>query len=191
MTVSSPTICFSSAFTVNFYLPRCLLCLAIVNNKSLWVVKIQVQKRFKRRFQKCRKQREKKKLPDEAKRSVLVTWLSLEPSADFSTFLITTSPAPTPARPFCVRSSLCCRSSCRRVSRSFSLWSGVEERREGTERRDREVERWCKWKKRRRRRTKGPKQTDSTSSDWHKDGLKQGFQIWSDTFQDFFFFTVP
>lgn len=85
-----------------------------------------------------RKRKEKKKLPDWAKRSVLVTWLRLEPSADFSTFLITTSPAPTPARPFCDRSSLCCRSSCRRVSRSFSLWSGVEER-GGERRRDGEV----------------------------------------------------
>lgn len=116
------------------------------------------------------------------KRSVLVTWLRLEPSADFSTFLITTSPAPAPARPFCARSSLCCRSSCRRVSRSFSLWSEVEERR-GEE--EGKVERWCQWKKR-RRRTGDPKQTPSTSSDCHKDGLKQGFQIWGDTFQHSF-----
>ncbi len=74
--------------------------------------------------------KEWKTLPDWAKRSVFVTWLRLDPSADFSTFLITTSPAPTPARPFCARSSLCCRSSCRRVSRSFSLWSVEEERKE-------------------------------------------------------------
>lgn len=50
-------------------------------------------------------------------------------------------------------------------------WRG-EERREG----DGEVERWCQWKKR-RTRAKGPKQTDRTSSDCHKDGLKRSFQI--------------
>lgn len=143
------------------------------------------------------RRKRKEKLPDCAKRSVLVTWLRLEPSADFSTFLIITSPAPAPARPFCVRSSLCCRSSWRRASRSFSLWSGVEERRReerrGEERRDGEVvgkvERWCQWKKR-RRRTRDLKQTASTSSDCHKDGLKQGFQIWGDTFQHSFHCTV-
>lgn len=63
-----------------------------------------------------------RKLPDWAKRFVLVTWLRVEPSADFSIFLITTSPGPV--RPFCALSSFCCRSSCKRVSRSFSLWSG-------------------------------------------------------------------
>ena len=120
------------------------------------------------------------KVPDCAKRSVLVTWLRLEPSADFSTFLITTSPDPTPGRPFCARSSLCCRSSCRRVSRSFSLWSEVERKR--------------RRRRRRRKKSRGDgqsgemmsvekeeeeedKQTASTSSDCHKDGLKQGFQI--------------
>lgn len=91
---------------------------------------------IKFRFKKClQKVQDCKKVPDWAKRSVLVTWLRLEPSADFSTFLITTSPDPTPGRPFCARSSLCCRSSCRRVSRSFSLWSGVERRRRRRKRR--------------------------------------------------------
>lgn len=65
-------------------------------------------------------------------------------------------------------------------------WGG-EEKRDGE--RVGKVERWCKWKKR-RRRTRGPKQADSTSSDCHKDGLKQGFQIWGDTFQDSFHSTV-
>ena len=65
-------------------------------------------------------------LPDWAKRSVLVSWLWVEPSADVSTFLSTVSPPAVP-RPFCPRSSLCCRSSCRRTSRSFSRWSGGED----------------------------------------------------------------
>lgn len=67
------------------------------------------------------------------------------------------------------------------------------EERRGEGRRDGEVvgkvERWCQWKKR-RRRTRDLKQTASTSSDCHKDGLKQGFQIWGDTFQHSFHCTV-
>ncbi len=72
----------------------------------------------------------------------------------------------------------------------FSLvWGGGE----GRGRRDGEVvgkvDRWCQWKKG-RRRTRGPKQTASTSSDCHKERLKQSFQIWGDTFQDSFHSTV-
>lgn len=152
MTVSISIHFYCLLFTVYYVLPACFsflppnrpLVSSDCKKKKLWISigslltwVIKYRYRFNKGLKMHRKRQEKKKLPDWAKRFVLVTWLRLEPSADFSTFLITTSPAPTPAWPFWARSSLCCRSSCRRVSRSFSLWSGVEwrgeEKREGME----------------------------------------------------------
>lgn len=117
-------------------------------------------------------------LPDWAKRSVLVTWLRVEPSADISTFLITTSPAPPPpVRPFWARSSLCCRSSTRRTSLSFSLWSEIEERRDG--RRKRSVEK------------EGEEALNKlTASHLLQSQCKHGLNVCGGTFQDSFQSTI-
>lgn len=109
-----------SYLAVSFFLPS--FSELQVLKKTCFLFKHWFKNNLKK-FQKCKQ--EKNKWPEWVKRFVLVIWLRLEPSADFSTFLITTSPAPAPAWLFCARSSLCCRSSWRRVSRSFSLWSRV------------------------------------------------------------------
>lgn len=77
-------------------------------------------------------------LPEWETRSVM--WATAEPSVERSIFFTTTSRVSAPTQAFWDLSSRCCLSSCRRWSRSFSLWSEDSVRME-----DREI-RW-RWRR--------------------------------------------